>query len=151
MRQLQQQAGQAQATVVTTAQQLIDAIEGGALDIEIREHLDLTPLAPRDTEERPQMLSDDSRATQDFGRSIRVRNSLLMLTSGCMMHEATPWQKTECAFAHTTSTRIYHVLSCTGHLSCSEPVCYVQRSSILRNWKDDHCSMQMQGAVVFPY
>lgn len=84
MRQLQQQAGQAQATVVTTAQQLIDAIEGGALDIEVQEHLDLTPLAPRDTVERPQMLSDDSRATQDFGRSIRVRNSLFMVTTGCL-------------------------------------------------------------------
>lgn len=41
-----QQSLHAEVTVVATPQQLLDAVDGGARHIEIREHLDLTTVLP---------------------------------------------------------------------------------------------------------
>lgn len=77
-RELQQQAGQAELTIVKSAQQLIDAVDAGALHIEIRDHLDLTTATPRDTNSSwVRMLNDNSASTKDFGLSIRVLLSRL--------------------------------------------------------------------------
>lgn len=62
----------AELTVVTTAQQLVDAVEEGALHIEIRDHLDLTTVRPRDVTDTMRMLNEDVNDTSDFGQSIRV-------------------------------------------------------------------------------
>ena len=49
MRALQQQVTEAEVTVVTTPQQLLDAVDNRSKHIEIREHLDLTTVQPEDT------------------------------------------------------------------------------------------------------
>ena len=80
LRALQQQSSQAGVTVVTTAQQLLDAVEdagyctpgsGLAINIEIRNHLDLTTVIPRtNTKHLSEMLSSHSCSLPE---SIRVR------------------------------------------------------------------------------
>lgn len=72
MRSLQQQAAQAEVTVVISPQQLLDTLEKGATNIEIRAHLDFTTVEPRDIYGRNRMLNDDEDSFSDFGNSIRV-------------------------------------------------------------------------------
>lgn len=63
MRALQQTAA---VTVVTTAQQLLDAVEDGAGHIEIRAHLDLTTVQPLGTTLRQTMLTDRTQTLANF-------------------------------------------------------------------------------------
>lgn len=70
-RALQQEAAQAEVTVVTTPQQLLDAWDGHAMHIEIRAHLDLTTVEPHASWLMLTQFTEDS----DFSRSIRMRRS----------------------------------------------------------------------------
>ena len=90
MRALQQQAGQAEVTVVTTPQQLLDAVEEKATHIEIRAHLDLTTVTPLTRDSvlacatlpwlctGAVMLNDKRTTTEDYGQSIKVCYRSLM-------------------------------------------------------------------------
>lgn len=73
MRALRQQSQEAEVTVVTTPQQLLDSVEEGALHIDIRAHLNLTTVPPHDNESFKIMLNAKGSVSLDFGYSIRVR------------------------------------------------------------------------------
>ena len=85
LRALQQQADATEAIVVTTAQQLLDAVEAQAAHIEIRDHLDLTTVKPRSYDARVKRMlngADLSAGVKDFGLSIRVRDMLHLFLKG---------------------------------------------------------------------
>lgn len=83
-RALQQQ--QVKVTVVTTPQQLLDALEDGAQHIDIRAHLDLTTITPRDNKGVKRMLNDGNKTTSDFAHSLRVCSLFFIHKEGSKAH-----------------------------------------------------------------
>lgn len=64
--------------IVETAQELREAVDGGALPIEIRAHLDLSP---RDDKGDQSMMNKDETVASDFGQSIMVCSLLTQRAS----------------------------------------------------------------------
>lgn len=86
MRALQQQTEQAQAIVVTTPGQLLDAMDEGAMHIQVRDHLDLTTVGPRYDKGYPAMLSDFPGPKQIMPKSIQVRWRQLFVHLAVITH-----------------------------------------------------------------
>lgn len=70
LRKLKQEASVAEATAVTTPEELIYAVLGGAQHIVVQKHLDLTATQPLSA---VSLLNQNREGITDFGRSIQVR------------------------------------------------------------------------------
>lgn len=74
-RTLKQQAEPAppkEITVVTSPEQLLNALDQEVLHIQIQEHLDLTAVQPRNNGEPNIMLNDEVTAAKNLSLSIQV-------------------------------------------------------------------------------
>lgn len=91
LRKLQQQGmDPAVRTVVETPQEFLDAVEQGALNIELRANLDMTTVKPRGTGEQASLLNINS-TTPIVASSIRVRIQFLSFFRICAWLSSMNW------------------------------------------------------------